>query len=192
MEVRILMEGEIAQAVNLAKMVYDVSVRNFLTNKMWAKYFDDYMVGDNILRQVKQGELTMWGAIHQGEILAVSAMTKSGHITMLYVHPGISRRGYGTVLVKTMKKYAAEICELKSVTINVMPAWISTYFSKRGFIAVQPNQNINSPYITMQSKIKSEVRYKTKKIPTKLVLGMTIGCLLFLFAGTIGITIYLL
>ena len=192
MEVRILLESEIPQAINLAKMVYDCSTRNFLEKTIGSKFFDEYMVEENIISQVRNGELTMWGACHQGVILAVSAMTGTGHITMLYVHPNILRKGYGKVLIKTMKKYAGTKCNLKKVSVNVIPVWMAGYFEKDGFKRQETGYNVNKAYVTMQSKVVTELSYKSRQIPTKVVIGMTIGCLLFLFAGTIGMTICLL
>ncbi len=186
MEIKILTTEQLPEAAGLARGVYGYCLRNNVPNPKMSQAFDQYSHQDYLNNMMSEGHLVMWGAYEQDTIVGVSAMQAEGHITMLYVHPMYQRRGIGKKLLEEMRKYAKNIYNLSSVTLNAMPAWTERYFAKRKFkrMNVMPNND----FVSMQAASLDEITYEKKPLPTGVVLSVVFGSLFFcILAVVIGL-----
>ena len=119
MEIRKIKRNEIPDACRLSHMVYEMAIRrNRPADEQTHKFFYEYMTEENISSCCDSGELIIWAAFDKRFMAAVCAMTKSGHITMLYVHPHFLRRRIAKKLVTKARIYAKMELGLDMVTVN--------------------------------------------------------------------------
>ena len=178
----------------LANFVFDNSIRQGQQPNIQRVigYFREYAREDAIREQMANGSLHMWAIKNGNYYVAVSAMNSQGHITMLYVHPQFVRRKYGKKLLREMRVFAANELGLNKVTVYVMPVWAASFFAVNGFKPCPQNEGIRNEFVSMTASSISEVRYKTKKIATKLFVGISVGCPILITFITIAYTLYFL
>ena len=138
-------------------------------------------------------------------MVAVSAMTRNGHITMLYVKPQFGHRKIGFMLVDHMRMFASAVLHLNQVTVNVVPAVAAPFFCRVGFY-VLPYRNPDVPYVPLACHIfdangengcaqmpqktwNPKVTYPKKKVSGKTVLIVTAVTLILCIGICAGITI---
>ena len=171
MEIKILQTEEVPKAVQLARGVFEYCLGNTINEAQLIESFYTYVREENIRQLMEEQKLTLWAAYdEQNNMVAVSGMQSEGHITLLYVLPYYQRRGYGKKLLLAMREYARGTLELAQVTVNAMPAWTASYFSKNKFKAVQP-----VPYVFMHAKSVESTDYPKKEIPTAAILATSLG-----------------
>lgn len=151
MNIRLLEEHEIQRAINVAHETYRVCLLPLVHSEEEVALYNDYVNLETIWRQVHEGNLFLWGLFEQGELCAVSAMQKNGHITMLYVRPVYQRRGYGKALVLYMRGFAKERLGLEQVTVNVIPIAAAPFFYRQKFQPVLSG-NPQKNYLPMTVK----------------------------------------
>lgn len=189
MEIRILQEHELPQALQIARGVFDCCLANSIPDPQMRTGFLEYTKQENINSMTAAKTLVIWGAFEQGQMIGMSGMQREGHITMLYVLPVFQRRGCGKELLLTMRKYAGSRYRLANVTLNAMPVWVASYFAKRKFsqIGMMPGA---CPYVSMQAKTIEEVSYEKKPISTGWFLGTSLAGLAICAAIAVGFMIY--
>lgn len=194
MEIIKLQAGDIPYALALANQTFDFCIRQGQQPGMEKVigFYRDYVREDVLTEQVKNGTLHMWGIKEGNYLVAMSAMSITGHITMLYVHPQYMRRKYGKKLLYTMRVFAANELGLKKVTVNVMPVWSSGYFVKNGFKYLVNDSNGEIVYMSMTAPAIAEVRYVPRHVSVKTILAICIGCPLLITLITIAYTLYYL
>lgn len=179
--IRFLLENEIPQAVELAKEVFDLEVREYIQNKELENNFDNYVSESNISLQVKSEELKLWGYFEEDVLVAVSAMQMDGHITMLYVKKECSKKGYGLKLLNAMRNYAGNMIEITSVSVNAMPSWSYTYFQKNGFYKLGNTDEQMAAYVPMGAKSICDIKKNKSKagliLGSVCMLGFALYCL---------------
>lgn len=188
MDVRLLTQGEIPKAVEIARGVFKYCLQRSYTDERPVQNFLSYADAEKLGEMAENGQIFFWGAFENGQMLAMSAMQKEGHITMLYVLPLFQRRGCGKALLQEMRRYAGEKLGYEKVTVNAMPAWTADYFERRKFKRM--GQAFNVPFISMQAKTICEVSFEKKKIPTGWLLGTSIGGLVACTAIAVSFMIY--
>lgn len=189
-----LQVGDMPYALALANQVFDFAIRQGTQPGMdkVIGFYRDYARENVIAGQVQNGALHMWGVREGNYLVALSAMTAAGHITMLYVHPQYMRRKYGRKLLYTMRAFAANELGLKKVTVNVMPVWASGFFVKNGFKYLVNDTNGEIIYMPMTADAIPEVRYEKKHVSVKALLWICIGCPVLITLITIAYTLYYL
>ena len=188
MEIRILQENEMPQALRIARGVFDFCLRKSISDGQLVNGFMEYASEENFRRMMQEGALTLWGAFEEGQMVAMSGMQREGHIIMLYVLPVFQRRGCGKELLLAMRKYAESKYQLSYVTLNAMPAWTTSYFAKRKFKQMSMLQGM-CPYISMRAKTIHEVSYETKSVSSGWIIGTSLGGLAVCAAVAIGFMI---
>ena len=189
MEIKILTDEQLPEAIGLARGVFDYCLRNTIPNPKMVQAFEQYIHQDYLKHMINEGYLVMWGAYEQNTIAGVAAMQTEGHITMLYIHPMYQRRGIGKKMLYEMRKYAKSAYNLSFGTLNAMPAWTERYFAKRKFkrMNVMPNND----FVSMQASSIDEITYEKKPISTGAVLSVVFGslffCILAVVIGLIGL-----
>lgn len=191
MEIRILQEHELPQALQIARGVFDCCLANSIPDPQLRTGFLEYTKQENIYSMTAAKTLVIWGAFEQGQMVGMSGMQREGHITMLYVLPVFQRRGCGKELLLTMRKYAGSRYRLANVTLNAMPVWVASYFAKRKFSQIGMMPGV-CPYVSMQAKAIEEVSYETKPISTGWILGTSFAGLAICAAVAVGFMIYYL
>ena len=189
MEIRILQEAELANAAGLSRYVFDVCLRNRMEFMQTIGFVEDYLKVENLAGLCRENKLTVWGVYEQTQLVGVAGLQSDGMITMLYVLPQCTRRGYGGKLVETMRKYGKEVYGMPCIMVNATPAWTSTYFVKNGFEYQVKQQNMHVPYVTMQSLPEEENLFQKRHVPAKVMVGAGLGCLLL---ATVACIAYLI
>lgn len=179
MEIRILQEAELANAAGLSRYVFDVCLRNRMEFVQSISFVEDYLNAEHLITLYRENKLTVWGVYEETQLVGVSGLQSDGMVTMLYVLPQCSRRGYGSALLEAMRQYAKGMYGMQNIMVNATPAWTATYFVRHGFAYVCKQQNMHVPFVTMQSLPDEENIYKKKRVPAKVMVGAGIGCFLF-------------
>lgn len=180
MVIRKLKREEIQQAVELARKVFDYSVRNTFNDEIINGYFDSYVVYDTLIQQYDNSELTFWGAFEQRMMIGMSALSNQGHITMIYVEPNHIGRHVGKKLTRAMRIHARMEYKLPQVTVNAMPAISSAFFRRMGFVDIYA-QPLQEPYVPLYVKSIHQVDFEKKEIPRPVFLGVSIGFTMAIF-----------
>lgn len=191
MEPRLLSENEIPQAMALVRHVFDVCLRRTVLQPQMVEAFENYVTGEHIAGLVREGKLALWGYFSRGYLCGVAGMQREGHITLLYVLPNCQKRGVGKTLLGTMRKYAAAVWQLKKVTVNAMPTWTTGYFQRNGFQMFGAAGAEGMPFVPLEAKTITEVRYPVKKIKNGTLLGIVWGFLGFILVSAIVFMSYL-
>lgn len=179
MEIRILQEAELANAAGLSRYVFDVCLRNRMEFVQSISFVEDYLKAENLVALCSENKLTIWGVFEETQLVGVSGLQSDGMVTMLYVLPQCTRRGYGGALLEAMRQYAKGVYGMSKIMVNATPAWTSTYFVRHGFAYVCKQQNMHVPFVTMQALPEEENIFKKKRVPVKVIVGAGIGCFLF-------------
>ena len=188
MEIRRLDISELPQAIELVRLTYMACIQPNINSKEQEGFFYEYIAEENLRKSMEQEELFLWGVVEGNLLLAVSAMTHLGQITMLYVHPDFQRRGFGHDLLLKMRKFADTERKLPTVCVNASPAWTWKYFKKNHFELIDRRQPINGPYVGMQADSIPIRDYKERKLSEGTILKTT---LLFLAAILLSSGAYL-
>jgi GNAT superfamily N-acetyltransferase len=171
----------------VARGVFDYCLRANIADRQLIEGFYAYENEAAVRRLSEEGHLTLWGVFEEGRIVGMSAMQSEGHITMLYVYSAFQRRGYGSLLIEEMRRYAAAQYGHNTVTLNALPAWTSEFFEKRGFHPVQLAPGTQLPFVPMETRVSSSYRvYEKKPIPGRVVIGTSLVGLALCFAVAIG------
>lgn len=185
MEIRILEEAELANAAGLSRYVFDNCLRYRMEFVQTAGFVENYLKQENLTNLRNEGKLTIWGMFEQSQMVAVSGLQSDGMITMLYVLPQCWRRGYGNALLAAMREYAKDNYGMQRVLVNATPAWTSTYFTRKGFAYMQPQQNMHVPFVTLSAATNDAQIFTKRRVPGKVIALAIAGC--FLFATVTGI-----
>lgn len=188
MEIRILKDNEIPQALSLARGVFDFCVSGNIENPQLINGFMEYACENNISRLLAEDKITLWGAFEQGQMAGISSMQREGHITMLYVFPAYQRRGVGKQLLHAMRAFAGSAYGHSYVTVNAMPVYTAAYFQKQGFAQIG-QVPAGCPYVSMHAKTIEEVSYEKKELSTGWLIGASIGGLLICTAVAVAFMI---
>ena len=168
MEIRILQEEEIKIASGLSRYVFDTCLRNRMEYPQTIAFVEEYISESSLKNLYEACELILWGAFEREQLVGVSGLQRDGLITMLYVLPQCQNRGYGGRLLRVMRNYAKDVCGFSKVNVNANPAWTSYFFKKKGFIYINPNQNMNVPFVPMHAMSKGTDGYEKRKVPKKV------------------------
>lgn len=192
MEIRILKEEELANASGLSRYVFDTCLRNRMEYTQTIPFVENYIAEENLKNMYHENRLILWGAFEQGQLVGVSGMQTDDMITMLYVLPQYSGRNCGSSLLMAMKEYAKSSLGLNKVILNATPAWTALYFQKQGFLPVNPNANMQVPFVSMYADLDKLAYQKKEKITGKTIAWAIIGCVGFAtIAGSMFMIFYL-
>ncbi len=180
----ILEEKELAVAAGLSRYVFDNCVKYRMEFAPTIQFVEDYLAVENLRKLYLEEKLLLWGVYERDQLVAVSAMTNEGMVTMLYVLPNCFRKGYGMNLLKTMREYAYTTLGLEYIRVNATPAWTAVYFKKQGFSFVEKNQNMRVPFVPMVCSTKMSSLQQKRHVPGRIIAAAALGCVAFaLVAG---------
>ena len=178
MVIRMLGEQEVAQAADLAQVVYRNQIEPYFNQPQMNQYFYEYAKKETLTGRAAAGQVYVWGAFEGANMVGMSAMQPEGHVTLLYVLPQYQKRGMGKAMLLEMKRYAFEVLHLHQLTLSAMPAWTANYFARNGYVKMI-TRNPMAPYISMVSPIKYHMDYTAKKWSTPVVIGVSAAALGF-------------
>ena len=188
MEIRILQETEIPNASGLSRYVFDTCLRNRMEFEQTIGFVEDYLKAEHLLEMNREEKLTLWGVFEGEQLVGVSGLQPDGMITMLYVLPQCTNRGYGSGLLGAMREYAKNVYGLQMVITNATPAWTSSYFAKQGF--AYDHHNMHVPFITMRARSGANAVFEKKHVPAKVMIGAAIGCFVLATVACIAYLIW--
>ncbi len=192
MEVRILQEEELKNASGLSRYVFDYCLRNRMEYPQTIAFVEEYIAEANLRKLCEESKLILWGIFEGEQMVAVSGMQSDGMISLLYVLPQCQNRGYGSMLLKTMREYGKEACNFSKVTVNANPAWTSFFFGKKGFTNVNPNQDLRAPFVPMYALSNNIEGFETRPVSKRVIAFAIAGCILFAtIAGSLFMISYL-
>ena len=179
MEVRILQDNEIIHASGLSRYVFDTCLRDRMEFPQSIGFIEDYLKYENLCTLVHEGKLTLWGVFVQEQCVAISGLQSDGMITLLYVLPQHTGRGYGQMLLQAMQEHAHFVHKTDRVIVNAAPAWTATYFAHKGFAYLQKPDNMHKPFITMYADKTSGTGFEKRPVSRKVIIGAALGSFLF-------------
>lgn len=185
MEIRILKEDELAYASGLSRFVFDDCLRNRMDFAQTIPFVENYISDQNLKTMVREGRLTVFGAIEEGRLIGIGGVQSDGLLTLLYVLPQYAQKGCGKKLIETIKTYAQKELNLSQISVNATPAWTASYFQKQGFFPVNENWKMQVPFVPMQADVRNTIHPKKEKITLSTVALATISCVAF--ASMVGI-----
>jgi GNAT superfamily N-acetyltransferase len=192
MEIRMLQSDEIPQALQIARGVFDYCLKNRMDDPKMIEDFRNYTDESQIQNMEQQGSIHLWGIFEDGRMLAMSAMQREGHITMLYVLPMFQCRGYGAALLERMRAFAYEKYGYAYVTLSAMPAWTASYFAKHKFVSMNAAADHQAPFLPMQAKTLRQLAYENRPISDGCLIGTSLAGLAVCVAVAVGFMIYYL
>jgi len=179
MEIRILQKEEIKIASGLSRYVFDYCLRNRMEYPQTIAFVEEYIAEANLAKLLEENKLLLWGAFEEEQMVGVAGMQSDGMITMLYILPQHQNKGYGSLLLKTMREYGKEACGFTKVTLNANPAWTSFYFGKKGFIHVNPKPNLREPFVPMYALSTNIEGFEKRPVSKRVIAFAVAGCILF-------------
>lgn len=192
MEIRILQETELKIASGLSRYVFDYCLRNRMEYPQTIAFVEEYIAEASLRKLCAEGKLILWGVFEGEQMVAVSGMQSDGMITLLYVLPQCQNRGYGSKLLKIMREYAKDVCNFSKISVNANPAWTSFFFGKKGFVNVNPNQDLRAPFVPMYALSNNIDGFEKRPVPKKVIAFAVAGCILFAtIAGSLFMISYL-
>ena len=185
MNIRMLEQRELLSAMHL---VWDVFVENTapLYSSEGVAEFQKFIKIEQITDLYNRREMFFWGAFEGDELQGVSAMYKSGHISLLDVRTAYQNQGIGRALFETMKQFCAQSLGLMRMTVNSAPNAVERYRSF-GF-QVNAHEQIQNGirYVPMDFLISpADVRRPNKKSQTGLVIGITVVVVVILIIAAV-------
>ena len=102
-----------------------------------------------------------------------------GMITLLYILPQYAGRGCGMKLLMCMREYAKNELHLAKVIVNATPAWTAGYFYKQGFLPINQNPNLRTPFVPMLALSDKLMYQKKEKISGVTIAWAIIACVGF-------------
>lgn len=175
MIIRRLTNEEIPAACELAQNVYEFAIRRNFPGGESHRFFDDYADKDRLCHEAESGSLFMWGACEKDMLVGMCAMSASGHITMVYVHPAYQKRGIGKKLLRKARIFACMELKLSQVTVNAIPPYTAVFFRRAGFGDVYTGMPANGLYIPLYAKSINQIEYEHRSIPQKVFLSVSLG-----------------
>lgn len=179
MEIRILQKEEIKIAAGLSRYVFDYCLRNRMEYPQTIVFVEEYISELNLTNLFDESKLLLWGVFEEAQMVGVSGLQSDGMITMLYILPQHQNKGYGSMLLKAMREYGKEVCNFTKITLNANPAWTSFYFGKKGFIHVNPKQNLKDPFVPMYALSTNIVGFEKRPVSKRVIAFAVAGCILF-------------
>lgn len=200
------MDGaELGEAVKLAHTIYEQCVRQQIATAEEVGQFYDYVRAEYLWEEMTADRLFVWGVWEEGRLCGVSAMQRTGHITMLYVCPEEQHKGYGTALLQTMVD-ATRCLHLGQTTINVTPVGAVGFFLQSGFYMI-PGGDAYPGFVSLvcpvtepahmygvesgETQVPDRVTYSRRTPDAKWIVGMSLGLLGFIVAATVILTVLL-
>lgn len=200
-EVRLLNEQELQWAVNVAGEVFEICLKNHVTEQERQRY-QNYVLADNLWQGICAGRLFLWGVFEEGNLCAVGAIQNDGLITMLCVRPACQHRGMGSALLYAMCSFLLSQQQAGKVIAYVTPVTAAPFFYQRGFVlepdgakgdgyaVVSFDPSAQGQSIPRQKAPRREVSYPIKKVPTKVILGVTALVLILCFTIISAISVH--
>lgn len=179
MEIRILQNEEIKTASGLSRYVFDTCLRNRMEYPQTIAFVEEYIAEENLRSLTAEGKLRLWGMFEGVQMVAVGGLQSDGMITMLYVLPQCQNRGYGSQMLKVMREYAKDVCGFEKVTLNANPGWTSFYFSKKGFVNINANQDLRAPFVPMHAMSNNIDGFEKRPVAKKWIVLAIVGSILF-------------
>lgn len=205
MEIRWIDGAELGEAVKLAQTIYEQCVRYQIATAEEVGQFYGYVRAEYLWEEMTADRLFVWGVWEEGRLCGVSAMQRTGHITMLYVCPEEQHKGYGTALLRTMVD-ATRCLHLGQTTINVTPVGAIGFFLRRGFFMI-PGGDAYPSFVSLacpvtepshayemgpeESQVPDRVTYSRRLPDTKWIVGLSAGVLCFITVATVFLTVLL-
>lgn len=110
------------------------------------------------------GELTLIATL-QNSPVGFASLKGTGHIDMLYVHPGAAGQGVASMLCEALEKLAGGR-GAKSLTVDASDN-AEPFFTKRGYIAKQRNTvTVNGEWLATTTMQKTLVQDAKPGVPT--------------------------
>lgn len=191
MKIRLLEENEIQLAINAAHETYRICVLPYIRTKEEVDLYNGYVNLEKLWKEMHEGRLLLWGLFDGEELCGVSAMQKTGHITMLYVRPQFQKKGYGKALSDWMRGYAKETLHLKRVTVNAMPVFAVSYFKREGFREIQGIPYPQTFFVALEAKVKDMPQMRPEReIRWGVISGVSIATLVLVFVIAFAYNIF--
>lgn len=191
MKIKRLQQEEILEALHLVWEVFAEDIAPSYTLQ-GVEAFQKFIKLENFMPRVISGEITVFGAVQEGEQASLSGMIavqSDGHIPLFFVRKNYQRQGIGKMLMNTAYQYVVGEKGVMRLTVNASPnAWEA--YAHMGFSVVIPEQEKDGiRYIPME-KMAAPGDIRPNQIKTShkgLIVGLAV-LIILLFVGTVFFT----
>lgn len=140
MEMRILKPQERRKALDIIWNVFIVDVAPTYTQE-GIDCFRQYLAIENINRLCDDGELTMFGAFDDGELVGTISIQSAGHICNFYVKRSCQGMGVGRKLYEVACDYGKNYLKKDKITVDAAPGAVDKYI-RMGMHPTAPEQMV--------------------------------------------------
>lgn len=173
MEVRLVKEEELWDAMNLCYQVFMEQVANSYTAE-GQKTFLDFLEYNNQCNGFLEGRRKTYAAFGENGMRGVLQMTKEGHITLLFVRKDCQRTGIAGEL---LKKAAGEM-QVQYLTVNAAPGAVQAYMHL-GFILDGEEMIENGiRYTPMHIRLEKLLQRGGKKKYPEKKIAIALACVI--------------
>lgn len=175
MYVRTLQEKEILDALHLVWEVFAEANAPYMSTQGVAS-FQQFIKLDQFLPKVRNGEMTVFGALENYELAGVCAVRKDGHVALLFVKNGFRKRGVARMLIQAASDHCVSRLHVTRMTVNAALQAAEAY-RRLGFAETAEQQEQDGvPYLPMERYLVHGGGRNTKKrnSHTGLIIGVSI------------------
>lgn len=135
---RLYSSQEVVEGLHL---VWDVFIRENANSctQQGIEEFARFIKMENFMPLVESGEMIVFGAVEGQDLGGVGAVRRDGHISLLFVHPDLRRKGIAKALVGEMCRYCTMQFALMRMTVNASVVSTEAYHHM-GFRDLAPVQ----------------------------------------------------
>lgn len=172
MKVRMLEHSDLLPAMHL---VWDVFAEHTapLYQREGVEEFQKFIKIEHIVELYNRGELYLWGMFEGNDLLGVSAMYKSGHISLLEVRTAFQNQGIGKVLLEHMCQFCMHKLGMMRLTVHAAPNAVTVYQGYGFQISSAEQEEKGVRYVAMEFIMSPEHMVKpVKKSHTSLIIGI--------------------
>lgn len=182
MEIRILMQQEILEALHLTWDVFAEDVAPAYTPEGVAQ-FQEFIRYENIIGMWQNGEMVFFGALDEGKLCGVLAVKATGHICLFFVKKDWQGKGIGKMLFQTVYNFCAQQLRVGKLTVNAVPDAVEKY-RHMGMSQAGEEQQVNGiRFVPMECLVSMSMIQSVKgKTKTSVIAAAVIGGIVLMLA----------
>ncbi len=186
MEIRILMQQEILEALHLTWDVFAEDVAPAYTPEGVAQ-FQEFIRYENIIGMWQNGEMVFFGALDEGKLCGVLAVKATGHICLFFVKKDWQGKGIGKMLFQTVYNFCAQQLRVGKLTVNAVPDAVEKY-RHMGMSQAGEEQQVNGiRFVPMECLVSMSMVQSVKgKTKTSVIAAAVIGGIVLMLAVILG------
>ncbi|HIU76699.1 MAG TPA: GNAT family N-acetyltransferase [Candidatus Pelethocola excrementipullorum] len=175
MRICMLKQEELPKAIQLLWEVFAECTAP-LYSPQGVEEFRSFIEIEHISKLYNQKQMFFWGAFENDELLGVSAVSTSGHISFLDVRPAHQNQGIENGLFQTMQQFCAQKLGNMRMNVRSAPNAVIKYQSLGFQISADEQQQNGVRYVPMEYIIQAaDIKAEIKKSHIGLIGGIIVA-----------------